>query len=256
MRHSIRFPWQRVASAALALAALKSKKNSALLGLGAAALWTWPGWLRNQPGAFPVMRSFVTDKREVWLTIDDGPGRHDTDGMLEELDKVGALATFFPIASEAEKQPELIRSICAAGHTIGNHTYSHRSGTFWVEPGLSVRADVSRAQEIIAGITGASPVFYRAPAGRWSWEQARVTQKLGLVCTGWSVAGGDGSCAGDLWEAMNHIADAVVPGSIIVMHQGGRLGRVEALRYLLHRLKQGGWKTTLPTADSLRAQLP
>jgi peptidoglycan-N-acetylglucosamine deacetylase len=245
------FPWQRIASIALAFAALKSRKNRELLGLGAAALWTWPGWLQNEPGPFPVMQKFVTDTREVWLTIDDGPGRHDTHGMLAALEEADARATFFPIASKAEQRPDLIRDILKAGHTTGNHTYSHRTGTFWFEPGFSVAADIVRAQEILGGIAGTSPIFYRAPAGRWTWEQVHAVRQLGLTCIGWSAAGGDGSCAGDLWEAMNRIVEQLTPGSIIVLHQGGRPGRVEALRYLLHRLAEGGWKTTLPGSKSL-----
>lgn len=256
MKASSKFPWQRLLSIAFALLAIKNTKRTNLFGIGAAALWTWPGWLRNVPGSLPVMRSFRTDEREVWLTIDDGPNRHDTEGMLAELEEASAVATFFPIGFQAAARPDMVRKIVAAGHTVGNHTYSHRSGTFWIEPGFSVRADIVQAQKVLQSMIGSSPLFYRAPAGRWTWEQAREAQKLGLTCVGWSAAGGDGMCAGDLWESMNCILDSLLPGAVIVVHQGGRFGRVEALRFLVHRLQQGGWKTIIPSHESLRTQLP
>jgi peptidoglycan/xylan/chitin deacetylase (PgdA/CDA1 family) len=224
--------------------------------LAAGALWTWPGWLQNQPGSWPVMRSFSTNKREIWLTIDDGPGRHDTEGMLSALAAAGAQATFFVIGREAAARPALIRGIRQEGHSVGNHTFSHRSATFWCEPFCSVRHDLQKARSALCLITGEEEQFYRAPAGRWSREQILVAQDLDLISVGWSAAGGDGTCAGDLWAAMNRIVESLRPGAIVVVHQGGRTGRVEALRYLLHRLHQGGWQTVIPAPASLRSSLP
>lgn len=227
-----------------------------LLALGAAAACTWPGWLRNVPGGLPVNRSFAATGRQVWLTIDDGPARRDTEGMLEALDSHSARATFFPIGSCAAKHPHLLRRIVEAGHSIGNHTFAHRSGSFWAESLRVVRADLQKSQLILSEILGEAPQWYRAPAGRWSRQQARAAGELDLACCGWSIAGGDGMCMGDLWRAMNRIVEGLVPGAIIVIHQGGRRGRVEALKYLLHRLEQEGWMTTLPSRESLRISLP
>jgi peptidoglycan-N-acetylglucosamine deacetylase len=45
----------------------------------------------------PVVTCFRTDKREVWLTIDEGPHRLNTPRILNLLEKYQANATFFVI---------------------------------------------------------------------------------------------------------------------------------------------------------------
>src|SRR3954464_1098072 len=42
----------------------------------------------------PVLRSFETTEREVWLTIDDGPSPAHTLAFLDLLDRFDARATF------------------------------------------------------------------------------------------------------------------------------------------------------------------
>ena len=59
----------------------------------------------------PIVTSFPTDKKEVWLTIDDGPDPHDTPMILDLLDEYNAKATFFVIGKKAKTHPELIDEI-------------------------------------------------------------------------------------------------------------------------------------------------
>ena len=59
------------------------------------------------------------------LTYDDGPNTAWTPALLELLAKHDVKATFFSIGHFAREQPELLREVAAAGHAIGNHTYSH-----------------------------------------------------------------------------------------------------------------------------------
>jgi peptidoglycan/xylan/chitin deacetylase (PgdA/CDA1 family) len=61
------------------------------------------------------------------LTYDDGPNTAWTPDLLELLAKHDVKATFFTIGKYAEQQPALLREVTAAGHAIGNHTYSHVS---------------------------------------------------------------------------------------------------------------------------------
>ena len=44
---------------------------------------------------------------------------------MEILDRYDAKATFFSIGQWAEREPGLLREVHAAGHAIGNHTYTH-----------------------------------------------------------------------------------------------------------------------------------
>jgi peptidoglycan/xylan/chitin deacetylase (PgdA/CDA1 family) len=64
---------------------------------------------------------------EVVLTFDDGPWPATTSKVLTALAKECVLASFFLIGKPASEHPELVRRIAAEGHTIGHHTWTHRS---------------------------------------------------------------------------------------------------------------------------------
>ena len=64
---------------------------------------------------------------EVVLTFDDGPWPLTTPKVLAALAQECVRATFFLIGKPASEHPELVRRIAAEGHTIGHHTWLHRS---------------------------------------------------------------------------------------------------------------------------------
>jgi peptidoglycan/xylan/chitin deacetylase (PgdA/CDA1 family) len=67
---------------------------------------------------------FLRD-HEVALTFDDGPWPNNTPAVLKALADQCLRATFFPIGKHATYHPEILKQVVAAGHTIGNHTWSH-----------------------------------------------------------------------------------------------------------------------------------
>src|SRR5580700_3187560 len=64
---------------------------------------------------------------EVVLTFDDGPWPPTTSLVLKALAQECVRATFFLIGKPASEHPELVRRIADEGHTIGYHTWTHRS---------------------------------------------------------------------------------------------------------------------------------
>jgi peptidoglycan/xylan/chitin deacetylase (PgdA/CDA1 family) len=64
---------------------------------------------------------------EVVLTFDDGPWPATTPKVLASLAKECVRASFFLIGKPASEHPELVRKIAAEGHTVGHHTWTHRS---------------------------------------------------------------------------------------------------------------------------------
>ncbi|MGZ9085481.1 MAG: polysaccharide deacetylase family protein [Rhodoplanes sp.] len=64
-------------------------------------------------------------KGEVVLTFDDGPWLNNTPAVLKALADQCVKATFFPIGKHATYYPEILKEVAEAGHTIGNHTWSH-----------------------------------------------------------------------------------------------------------------------------------
>jgi peptidoglycan/xylan/chitin deacetylase (PgdA/CDA1 family) len=64
--------------------------------------------------------------KEVVLTFDDGPFPPTTSKVLAALAAECVQATFFLIGKSAEANPTMVRRIVAEGHSIGNHTWSHK----------------------------------------------------------------------------------------------------------------------------------
>ena len=67
---------------------------------------------------------FLRDK-EVVLTFDDGPWRGNTVAILKALADHCTKAMFFSVGKHVMWQPELLKQVAAAGHTIGSHSWSH-----------------------------------------------------------------------------------------------------------------------------------
>jgi peptidoglycan-N-acetylglucosamine deacetylase len=120
-----------------------------------------PFWLR---WSVPWMRWKFQSLNEIYLTFDDGPTPGVTEPILEVLEQYQAKATFFCIGQHVEQHPDLVRRIESAGHTLGNHTYSHING--WnCSPGAYLR-DVDRAQKSMSQIMNAKVQWFRPPFGR------------------------------------------------------------------------------------------
>jgi peptidoglycan/xylan/chitin deacetylase (PgdA/CDA1 family) len=64
---------------------------------------------------------------EVVLTFDDGPWPNNTQKVLAALARHCTKAIFFPIGLHATYEPDLLRQVAAAGHTIGSHTWCHQN---------------------------------------------------------------------------------------------------------------------------------
>ena len=67
---------------------------------------------------------FLRDK-EVVLTFDDGPWPHNTPAVLKALADQCTTGIFFSIGKHATYEPEILKQVYAAGHTVGTHTWSH-----------------------------------------------------------------------------------------------------------------------------------
>lgn len=83
--------------------------------------------------------------------------------MLELLGAAGARATFFLIAEEAERHPDTVRAIVAAGHEVGCHSWTHRL-PFDVSDPQRARREVHDARARLQELAGAPVVGFRAPS--------------------------------------------------------------------------------------------
>lgn len=99
---------------------------------------------------------------EVVLTFDDGPLRRHTRAVLDALAAHCTRATFYMVGQMALTDPEMVREVAKAGHTVGIHTWSHRN--------LRATGTAAAVREIELGISAVqralgAPVapFFRFP---------------------------------------------------------------------------------------------
>ncbi|HKV62624.1 MAG TPA: XrtA system polysaccharide deacetylase [Candidatus Acidoferrum sp.] len=86
----------------------------------------------------------------------------NTDRLLALLSEHNCLATVFVLGWVAEKKPEIVARVAAAGHEIACHSLLHRS-VFNLTP-QEFREDTHRAKAVIEDASGKQVFGYRAPS--------------------------------------------------------------------------------------------
>ncbi len=191
---------------------------------------------------------------EVAITIDDGPDPDVTPRVLDILDASRARATFFCIAERARAHPALAREIVARGHSVQNHSDVHRHNFSLLGP-RAMAAEIARAQDTLAAITGIRPTCFRAPAGLRNPFLDPVLHRLGLRLVSWTRRGFD-TRERDSQRVLLRLCKGLARGDILLLHDGhsargahGHAVVLDALPLLLDRLRGDGLRAvTLPAA--------
>jgi peptidoglycan-N-acetylglucosamine deacetylase len=192
----------------------------------------------------------------IALTYDDGPNPRYTESLPSLLERHGAHATFFLIGKWTEREPALAREVQAAGHAIGNHTFTHP--TLALCSGDRVQEELRRCAGAVEGaglsfskVDGAA--LMRPPWGRRRPGTLRAIRAAGYVAVIWSVTGWD-------WrkrETADSIAkhcDKAKDGDVILLHDGthtepagDRAASLGATEKILERFTAQGYRfVTVP----------
>ena len=117
----------------------------------------------------------------VALTFDtehpDRPTEPDvTPRLLDALDALDVVASFFVQGRWVEAYPSLARRIVDAGHLVGSHSFYHARMTLFSEDGFA--NDVRRTEGVIEDILGLDPrPWFRLPFGDGA-NDPRVHRRL------------------------------------------------------------------------------
>lgn len=184
-------------------------------------------------------------RREIALTIDDGPDPQVTPQVLALLDEAGARASFFCIGERAAAHPELIAEIVRRGHTVENHSQHHRHHFSLFGP-RRIHADVAAAQHTLGQLAGSTPHFFRAPAGLHNPFLEPVLAHLGLRLAAWTRRAYD-TREGDPARVLARLCQGLAAGDILLLHDGhaartayGRPVILAVLPALLERIAAAG----------------
>lgn len=211
--------------------------------------FVWGTFVPDSALFSPVLARLPDAGPVVWLTIDDGPS-DDTLEILELLDAAGAKATFFVVGERAAARPHLVREIVERGHDIGNHSATHPQAWFWALSPRRMREEIGRTQQLVEGITGTRPRWFRAVVGMANPFVAAALRDHGLARVAWSARGYD-ALETDPARALARIEKQLRPGAIVLLHEGVRHGRNgELVALLLDRLRTLGYSAVLPAVGN------
>jgi peptidoglycan/xylan/chitin deacetylase (PgdA/CDA1 family) len=215
-------------------------------GLWPRSRWLGSNWTRLPEGAVA--------RRQIALTIDDGPDPEVTPAVLDLLDAAQVRATFFCIARTAAAHPALCRDIVRRGHSVQNHSDRH-SHTFSLLGPRAMAEEIASAQERLAEITGLLPRFFRAPAGLRNPFLAPILQRLDLQLVSWTRRGFD-TIRREPAAMLARLSTGLAAGDILLLHDGNAARTADrrplvlaVLPELLERFAAAGLHpVTLPTA--------
>jgi polysaccharide deacetylase family protein (PEP-CTERM system associated) len=115
--------------------------------------------------------------RESWEGRERRVERN-TDRILELLAQRRQRGTFFILGWVADRHPELIRRIGAAGHEIASHGYGHDLVYELTQD--QFREDVGRSKRILEDLSGQAVRGYRAPCFSITDWAVDILQELGF----------------------------------------------------------------------------
>lgn len=173
----------------------------------------------SAPGGLCRWRGPAT-RPEAALTFDDGPHPEGTPAVLDRLDDLGIRATFFPLASAAERHPELVAEVARRGHLVGTHGYRHEHhllrGPAWV------RRDLGTAGRVMARL-GHAPRWYRPTYGQVTAATLAVARAEGWHPVLWSAWGREWATA-DPDVVAARVARRLSPGAVVLLHDSDAFG--------------------------------
>ena len=158
--------------------------------------------------------SFLTwdipsEKKELYLTFDDGPVKGKTHKILDILDDFNIKATFFCVGENIHKHNDDFLALLSKKHVIGNHTYNHLNG--WKTKKDVYLKNVDACNKLIE-----SP-FFRPPYGRITPLQAfELKDKYKIIM--WSVLTYDFNQKLTPDTCLKNSIEKTRNGSIVVFH--------------------------------------
>ena len=189
----------------------------------------------------------LPEPRQLALTYDDGPNDPHTLHLLDVLAEHDVKATFFLIGKHLAAKPDIARRIAAAGHTIGNHTYTHPNLLFCSE--ARIHQELSDCKKILQDTVGKHSKLFRPPFGARRPAVLQTARQMGMMPVMWSVTCYDWKpTTADRVE--RHAARQITSsGDIVLLHDGGhkvmgadRGHTVAATANLIPRLESDGFR--------------
>lgn len=188
-----------------------------------------------------IHRKHENNEMKIALTFDDGPHPRYTPKILEILKKYNIKATFFSVGINAYYYPDTLKKVIAAGHEIGNHTYTHPK-VCKIEKGR-LQKEIEDCENILYEFGEYKTKLFRPPEGMIDGDILNIINDLDYDVILWDIDTRD-------WAHTppDQIAQKVIKnissGDIILMHDyiGVNSPTCEALELFIPELLKKGYK--------------
>ena len=206
---------------------------------------------------FPAELSFVEDhngvfldrkhgdgatEKVVYLTFDAGYENGNVARILDTLQETQTPGAFFLLKHFITANPELVLRMKAEGHTVCNHTATHRDlSTASAE---TVRGELLALEESYSALTGEKPAaFFRPPEGRFSRQMLETVSDMGYTTVFWSFAYADwdNNKQMPVQKALQCVMDNVHNGAVMLFHPTSATN-AEILPTVIAELKAQGYR--------------
>jgi len=183
-----------------------------------------------------------TSQKVIALTFDDGPTPGATGQILSALDQGHVRATFFVTGAELEKNMAEGKRIVAAGHELGNHSYSHKRMVLVTSS--FVKQEIERTDRLIRNAGYQGEIYFRPPYGKKLFALPYYLSRTGRKSITWDVEPDSyPEIAADSDKIAEYVLSRTRPGSIIILHvmYSSRGESLKAVGKIIEGLKAQGY---------------
>lgn len=207
----------------------------------------WGGFQLSKSRSFQFYGGLIThvdtDSLFVALTLDDGPTPVGTEIALSVLDSLNAVATFFVTGGQLQQHMEWGKRIVDAGHSLGNHSFSHRQMV--LHSSSFVEEEIVSTDSLIREAGWAGDIPFRPPYGKRLFVLPRYLNHTNRSTILWDIEPESyAEIAVSAENITQHVVERIQPGSIILLHvmyesrQESRL----ALPMIIKQLREKGYQ--------------
>lgn len=184
-----------------------------------------------------------TQQKVVALTFDDGPTPVFTNGVLKVLEEEQTSATFFLTGREISENLEQAKMIIAAGHEVGNHSWSHKRMV--LKSRAFVKEEIESTDAAIAQAGYTSTTLFRPPYGKKLFTLPWYLSRTGRTSITWDVEPESyPDVAASPEKITAHVLAKARPGSIILLHvmYDEERKSLQAVRPIIEGLRKKGYR--------------
>ncbi len=181
---------------------------------------------------------------KILLTFDDGPNPKTTEKILNTLNELRIKALHFCVGENLENYKELVNNILIEDHSIGNHTYYHKTLT-----SLSLKQaleEINSVNSLMRNKYNYNIKYFRPPYGRFNLKTKKIMKETGMKCVMWNLVTYD--YKNDIKRVKFSIDNYMQKNSIIVLHDNNKSSDfiVDSIKYIADTAAANGFEFGVP----------